>query len=104
MQSVIITKLPFDVPKEPLTEARIEELRRQQIEPFQHYQIPRAIIQLKQGFGRLIRKKTDKGVVSILDSRMRRRGYGKQFIESLPSCRVVNQLEEVRKFIVASRL
>ncbi|MAX17566.1 MAG: helicase c2 [Nitrospina sp.] len=104
LQSVIITKLPFDVPKEPLTEARIEELRRQQIEPFQHYQIPRAIIQLKQGFGRLIRKKTDKGVVSILDSRMRRRGYGKQFIESLPSCRVVNQLEEVREFIVTSRL
>jgi ATP-dependent DNA helicase DinG len=59
---------------------------------------------LKQGFGRLIRKKTDKGVVSILDSRMRRRGYGKQFIESLPPCRVVNQLEEVREFIVASRL
>jgi ATP-dependent DNA helicase DinG len=104
LQSVIITKLPFDVPKEPLTEARIEELRRQHIEPFKHYQIPRAIIQLKQGFGRLIRKKTDKGVVSILDSRMRRRGYGKQFIESLPPCRVVNQLEEVREFIVASRL
>ena len=104
LQSVSITKLPFDVPKEPVTEARIEELRRQHIEPFKQYQIPRAIIQLKQGFGRLIRKKTDKGVVSILDSRMRRRGYGKQFIESLPSCRVVNQLGEVRKFIVASRL
>jgi len=76
LQSVIITKLPFDVPKEPLTEARIEELGKQNIDPFRHYQIPRAIIQLKQGFGRLIRKKTDTGVVSILDSRMSRRGYG----------------------------
>jgi ATP-dependent DNA helicase DinG len=98
LQSVIITKLPFDVPKEPLTEARIEELRRQNIDPFKHYQIPRAIIQLKQGFGRLIRKKTDTGVVSILDSRMRRRGYGKQFIASLPACPVVSHMDEVRDF------
>jgi ATP-dependent DNA helicase DinG len=98
LQSVIITKLPFDVPKEPLTEARIEELRRQHIDPFRNYQIPRAIIQLKQGFGRLIRKKTDTGVVSILDSRMRRRGYGKQFIASLPSCPVTTHLDEVRDF------
>ena len=98
LQSVIITKLPFDVPKEPLTEARIEELRRQNIDPFKNYQIPRAIIQLKQGFGRLIRKKTDTGVVSILDSRMRRRGYGKQFIASLPPCPVTSQLDEVRNF------
>jgi ATP-dependent DNA helicase DinG len=98
LQSVIITKLPFDVPKEPLTEARIEELRRQNIDPFKNYQIPRAIIQLKQGFGRLIRKRTDKGVVSILDSRMRRRGYGKQFIASLPPCPVTPHLDEVRDF------
>jgi ATP-dependent DNA helicase DinG len=98
LQSVIITKLPFDVPKEPLTEARIEELRRQHIDPFRNYQIPRAIIQLKQGFGRLIRKKTDTGVVSILDSRMRRRGYGKLFIASLPSCPVTTHLDEVRDF------
>ena len=97
LQSVIITKLPFDVPKEPLTEARIEELKRQQIDPFAHYQIPRAIIQLKQGFGRLIRKKTDIGVVSILDSRISRRGYGKQFIASLPSCPVVTEIEDVKK-------
>jgi ATP-dependent DNA helicase DinG len=102
LQSVIITKLPFDVPKEPLTEARIEELRRQHIDPFRHYQIPRAIIQLKQGFGRLIRKKTDTGVVSILDSRMSRRGYGKQFIASLPPCPVVTHLEEVREFLASN--
>ena len=98
LQSVIITKLPFDVPKEPLTEARIEELKRQNIDPFSHYQIPRAIIQLKQGFGRLIRKKTDKGVVSLLDSRISRRGYGKKFITSLPVCPVATQIDEVRNF------
>ena len=100
LQSVIITKLPFDVPKEPLTEARIEELKRKQIDPFSHYQIPRAIIQLKQGFGRLIRKKTDIGVVSILDSRISRRGYGKQFITSLPTCPVVTEIKEVKKFFL----
>ena len=100
LQSVIITKLPFDVPKEPLTEARIEELKRQQIDPFSHYQIPRAIIQLKQGFGRLIRKKTDIGVVSILDSRISRRGYGKQFIASLPTCPVVTEIKEVKYFFL----
>ena len=98
LQSVIITKLPFDVPKEPLTEARIEELKSQNIDPFSHYQIPRAIIQLKQGFGRLIRKKTDKGVVSILDSRISRRGYGKKFITSLPVCPVATKIDEVRNF------
>ena len=98
LQSVIITKLPFDVPKEPLTEARIEELKSQNIDPFSHYQIPRAIIQLKQGFGRLIRKKTDKGVVSLLDSRISRRGYGKKFITSLPVCPVATQIDEVRNF------
>jgi len=98
LQSVIITKLPFDVPKEPLTEARIEELKSQNIDPFSHYQIPRAIIQLKQGFGRLIRKKTDKGVVSLLDSRISKRGYGKKFITSLPVCPVATQIDEVRNF------
>ena len=89
-------KLPFDVPKEPLTEARIEELKRQHIDPFSHYQIPRAIIQLKQGFGRLVRKKTDIGIVSILDSRISRRGYGKQFIASLPNRPVINEMDEVQ--------
>ena len=98
LKSVIITKLPFDVPSEPLTEARIEDLRRRSIDPFSHYQIPRAIIQMKQGFGRLIRKQSDTGVVSILDSRMVNRGYGKQFLDSLPSCNVVEDLEKVKEF------
>ena len=99
LKSVIITKIPFDVPSEPLTEARIEDLRRRSIDPFSQYQIPRAIIQMKQGFGRLIRKQSDTGIISILDSRIIRRGYGKQFLDSLPSCRVVESLSQVRKFL-----
>ena len=100
LKSVIITKLPFDVPSEPLTEARIEDLRRRSIDPFSHYQIPRAIIQMRQGFGRLIRKQSDTGVVSILDSRIARRGYGKQFLDSLPACEVVEDLMQVKIFFL----
>jgi ATP-dependent DNA helicase DinG len=99
LKNVIITKLPFDVPTEPLTEARIEDLRRRSIDPFSHYQIPRAIIQMKQGFGRLIRKQSDTGVISILDSRIVRRGYGAQFLDSLPSCKVVEELSQVKDFL-----
>jgi len=99
LTTVIITKLPFDVPSEPLIEARLEDLRRQSINPFRHYQIPRAIIQLRQGFGRLIRKRTDKGVVAILDSRLARRGYGKQFVDSLPPCSQAQTIAEVETFL-----
>ncbi|HKI49502.1 MAG TPA: ATP-dependent DNA helicase [Desulfobacteria bacterium] len=99
LSSVIITKLPFDVPSEPLTEARIEDMKKRSINPFKHYQIPRAIIQLRQGFGRLIRKRTDKGVVAILDSRLTQRSYGKQFLKSLPECAQTQNLEDVQRFL-----
>ena len=103
LKSVIITKLPFDVPSEPLTEARMEALRKSGIDPFRHYQIPRAIIQLKQGFGRLIRKKSDTGVVSILDSRMVHRSYGKQFLASLPDCKMSREIKDVRDFLQGTK-
>jgi ATP-dependent DNA helicase DinG len=99
LSSVIITKLPFDVPTEPLVEARIEDMKKRSLNPFKHYQIPRAIIQLRQGFGRLIRKRTDRGVVAILDSRMTQRSYGKQFLNSLPDCTQTQDLEDVKKFL-----
>lgn len=99
LSSVIITKLPFDVPTEPLTEARIEDMKKRSLNPFRHYQIPRAIIQLRQGFGRLIRKRTDKGVVAILDSRLTQRSYGKQFLKSLPECTQTQNLTDVKKFL-----
>ena len=98
LQSVIITKLPFDVPSEPIIQARIEELSKMGVNPFLHYQLPRAILQLKQGFGRLIRKKVDRGVVSLLDPRIVNRSYGKQFIDSLPNGTIADDLSTVREF------
>ena len=95
---VVIDKLPFASPGEPLTAARIERLREQGQEPFSSYQVPQAALALKQGFGRLIRSATDRGVVAILDPRMTTRGYGRTFLASLPSCRVLRTAHEVEAF------
>lgn len=89
LQNVIITKLPFSVPDHPLLEARVERIRERGGNPFMEYQVPEAAIKLRQGFGRLIRSRTDTGVVAILDPRMRTKYYGRIFRESLPDCRVV---------------
>ncbi len=89
LQNVIITKLPFSVPDHPLLEARVEAIRQRGGQPFSEYQVPEAIIKLKQGFGRLIRTRTDTGIVAILDPRVRSKPYGRQFLESLPECEVV---------------
>ena len=99
LQCVIITKLPFSVPNEPLVEAKMEFLQAQSKNPFLHYQLPQAIILLKQGFGRLIRSKKDKGVVAILDPRLKSRSYGKMFLNSLPQCRITSSLSKVKEFM-----
>ncbi len=93
LSNVIIVRLPFSVPDHPLLEARLEDIQRRGGNRFVDYQVPEAIIRLKQGFGRLIRSKADRGIVAILDPRVLTKPYGRQFLASLPPCpRVVETL------------
>jgi ATP-dependent DNA helicase DinG len=86
LSNVIITRLPFSVPSHPLLEARLEDIRQRGGSPFVEYQVPEAVIKLKQGFGRLIRTRTDRGIVVILDPRVLCKPYGRTFLNSLPHC------------------
>ena len=104
LKCVIIAKLPFGVPDDPITEARIESIREGGGNPFVEYQVPQAIIMLRQGFGRLMRGKGDYGVVAILDPRLRTRYYGRNFFASLPACRVTSHLSHLKEFIERMRM
>ncbi len=89
LSNVIIVRLPFAVPDQPLLAGRLEQIRENGGNPFFDYQLPIAIIKFKQGFGRLIRTKTDKGIVVILDPRIVSKPYGTRFLEAIPKCRVI---------------
>ena len=92
---VIIDKLPFANPRDPLVSARIDLLKSQEIEPFGAYQVPSAALALRQGVGRLIRTRTDRGIVAILDRRIVMRSYGKTILDSLPPARRTSDFAEV---------
>lgn len=102
LRCVVITKLPFRVPTEPIEEARVEEIERRGGNPFREHAVPQAVIKLKQGFGRLIRSKTDRGAVVLLDSRVINKFYGRTFLDSLPPARrVVSDTEGVYRALGA---
>jgi ATP-dependent DNA helicase DinG len=98
LSCVIIDKLPFAVPSDPIIAARQRYIDSNGGSSFTDYSVPSAIITLKQGLGRLIRSTTDRGVLSILDPRILTKGYGQLFLQSLPPCRITRQIEEVERF------
>lgn len=90
LQCVIVPKLPFRVPTEPIQEARAEAIERAGGNAFMGYTVPQAVIKFRQGFGRLIRRRSDRGAVIVLDRRIMTKYYGRMFLESLPAMRVVS--------------
>ena len=98
LSCVIIDKLPFGSPGDPVLQARIEALRNQGLNPFMEHQLPSAVISLKQGIGRLIRDKNDRGVLVLCDPRLRTKSYGKIFLKSLPAMPRTHSVDAVHEF------
>jgi ATP-dependent DNA helicase DinG len=103
LSCVIVDRLPFAVPSDPVVAARVRALQEEGRNPFAEFQVPEAVLSLKQGFGRLIRTKTDRGVLALLDTRISRMPYGKIFLDSLPRYRRTNDLAEVERFLNSTR-
>ncbi len=104
LSCVIVDKLPFAPPGDPAVEARIHLLRQQGRNPFDEFQVPRAVLELKQGFGRLIRSSRDCGVLALLDTRISTMRYGQTFLASLPAYARTSSLDDVRAFFAATPL
>ncbi len=98
LSCVIIDRLPFEPPDEPVTKARADALTNGGGNAFMDFHVPLAVIRLRQGFGRLIRHRTDRGIVAILDSRSRNRRYGEIFLKSLPPAPIVDDIAVVEKW------
>jgi ATP-dependent DNA helicase DinG len=98
LSCVVIDKLPFASPGDPITAARIEAITASGGDPFNEYQVPLAILSLLQGLGRLIRHRNDRGVLAVLDPRLRTMGYGRRFLESFPPSPITQDLAEITRF------
>jgi ATP-dependent DNA helicase DinG len=98
LSCVIIDRLPFSVPREPILEARLEKIAEAGGVPFRDYQVPEAVILLKQGLGRLIRTRRDRGVMAILDNRLLTKSYGRIFLKSLPPFPIIQSREAIARF------
>ena len=100
---VVIDKLPFAPPDDPVLQARLEQIDKSGRNPFMVYQLPQAVIALKQGAGRLIRDEDDRGVLMICDRRLFSKAYGRRIIPSLPPMRLTRELEDVLAFFRVRR-
>ena len=98
LSCVIIDKLPFASPGDPITAARIEAINADGGDAFSEYQVPLAILAMLQGLGRLIRHRTDRGVLAVLDPRLRTMGYGRRFLDSFPPAPVTQNPEAITRF------
>ena len=98
LSCVIVDRLPFAVPSDPVVAARVQALKDDGRDAFSEYQVPQAVLALKQGFGRLIRAKSDRGVLALLDNRIQRMRYGKIFMDSLPEYGTTQDIAEVGRF------
>jgi ATP-dependent DNA helicase DinG len=99
LSCVVIDKLPFSVPSDPVVAARIAQISESGGNAFYDYQIPSAIILLKQGLGRLIRSKTDRGILALLDKRILTKSYGRMFLQSLPPAPITHDINKIQKFL-----
>jgi ATP-dependent DNA helicase DinG len=99
LSAVIIDKLPFQVPSDPLVAARTAHIQRAGGNAFSEYQVPNAILRLKQGFGRLIRSTTDRGILAVLDNRLSTKSYGRIFMQSLPDYEVTDNVQDLVEFM-----